>query len=310
MVRILLLFFFYAAQLLSQDFSATAGVDSARYLIGDFINYRVRLKFPEKYKYSIWEVNKSLGGLELVSVTPPKEKSEAGKKTVEITYVVAGYDSGTKVISGGEALFINPASGDTQRVAVDSVSLYVSIVEVDTAAEIKDINDPRKIPLSAAEILMWAGILLALIIAGYFIYKYFSKKEKKEVVSAEPELPPDVLVIQKLDELEEKRLWQNGLIKEYHTEITGIVRWYFEQKLKIPALEMTTGEICDALLKGLNMPETAKVAEEFLNNADLVKFAKFVPLAGINEEMMRQARRIVALCAGGVQPAGEVKNNA
>ncbi len=31
----------------------------------------------------------------------------------------------------------------------------------------------------------------------------------------------------------------------------------------------------------------------FLNNADLVKFAKFIPLDSVNEEMMVQAKEIV-----------------
>jgi hypothetical protein len=33
--------------------------------------------------------------------------------------------------------------------------------------------------------------------------------------------------------------------------------------------------------------------DKFLNNADLVKFAKFVPIASVNEEMMSQAKEIV-----------------
>ena len=32
---------------------------------------------------------------------------------------------------------------------------------------------------------------------------------------------------------------------------------------------------------------------EFLNNADMVKFAKFIPLDSVNEEMMIQAKEIV-----------------
>ena len=39
-----------------------------------------------------------------------------------------------------------------------------------------------------------------------------------------------------------------------------------------------------------------KILEEtnqFLNNADLVKFAKFNPLPSVNDEMMKQAKDIV-----------------
>ena len=43
-------------------------------------------------------------------------------------------------------------------------------------------------------------------------------------------------------------------------------------------------------------PETDGIVEltnNFLNNADLVKFAKFVPLSSVNEDMMKQAYEIV-----------------
>ncbi|HSD63798.1 MAG TPA: hypothetical protein VLB50_08360, partial [Ignavibacteriaceae bacterium] len=33
--------------------------------------------------------------------------------------------------------------------------------------------------------------------------------------------------------------------------------------------------------------------QNFLSNADLVKFAKYQPLASVNEEMMQQAEKIV-----------------
>ena len=35
------------------------------------------------------------------------------------------------------------------------------------------------------------------------------------------------------------------------------------------------------------------ITSQFLNNADLVKFAKFIPLETVNKEMMTQAREIV-----------------
>ncbi|NUN10607.1 MAG: hypothetical protein HUU54_15640 [Ignavibacteriaceae bacterium] len=295
MVKNVILFFVFTISLFPQNFSAGAGADSSSYLIGDFINYRVKLKHPDNYKYALWDIQKNLGGLDLISVSQPLVKAEGGIQNVEITYTVAGYDSGSKVISGGEVIFF-AASGDTQRVRVDSTILFINIVDVDTSAEIKDINEPRRIPLSTAEILLWIGIVAGIILIGYLIYRFYPRKEKKEEIPVVPEIPVDERVMQKLADLEAKKLWQNGKIREYHTEITEIVRWYFEEKLKIPALEMTTGEICRSLSTGLNMSEVAKVTESFLNNADLVKFAKFVPLAGINEEMMTQAREIVRLC--------------
>ena len=39
------------------------------------------------------------------------------------------------------------------------------------------------------------------------------------------------------------------MVKEYHSEITEIIRRYFEERFYLPALELTTGEAIDELQK-------------------------------------------------------------
>ncbi|MFH2029311.1 MAG: hypothetical protein ABIJ40_01630, partial [Bacteroidota bacterium] len=82
-------------------------------------------------------------------------------------------------------------------------------------------------------------------------------------------------------------------IKEFHTEVTEIVRRYFEDRFKILALEMTSAEVLVNLKYNAESDEISIVTEEFLSNADLVKFAKFKPLASLNETMLKQAFEIV-----------------
>ena len=81
--------------------------------------------------------------------------------------------------------------------------------------------------------------------------------------------------------------------KEYHSNITGIVRNYFEERFKLPALELTTTEQMQQLKKVSAAEIIFEETNKFLNNADLVKFAKFIPIASVNEEMMKQAKEIV-----------------
>ncbi|MFI5238050.1 MAG: hypothetical protein ACHQLA_08935, partial [Ignavibacteriales bacterium] len=88
-------------------------------------------------------------------------------------------------------------------------------------------------------------------------------------------------------------LWQKGMVKEYHSKITGIVRGYFEERFNLPALELTTSEQMQQLNKVSSAESILIITNEFLNNADLVKFAKFQPLPSVNETMMKQAKEIV-----------------
>ncbi|MCW8996874.1 MAG: hypothetical protein OQK77_13755, partial [Psychromonas sp.] len=89
------------------------------------------------------------------------------------------------------------------------------------------------------------------------------------------------------------QLWQKGKVKEYHSNITGIIRGYFEERFNLPALELTTAEQMQQLRNVSAAGNILETTNQFLNNADLVKFAKFNPLPSVNDEMMKQAKDIV-----------------
>ncbi len=113
---------------------------------------------------------------------------------------------------------------------------------------------------------------------------------KKKVVV---KLPAHAIALNSLNSLQEKKLWQQGLIKEYHSEITEIIRKYFEERFNLPALELTTSEATQLLRQRKEAGPVLDITYDFLTNADMVKFAKFEPMASVNEEMMKQAYEIV-----------------
>ena len=135
---------------------------------------------------------------------------------------------------------------------------------------------------------------MIVLAAAYYVYKRYQKRKAEYV----PEkivikVPPHVTALNSLRTLREKQLWQKGMIKEYHSEITEIIRRYFEERFNLPALEMTSGEAVDELRKRIGTEAIIEDTTNFLSNADLVKFAKYKPLASVNEEMMKQAEDIV-----------------
>jgi flagellar basal body-associated protein FliL len=170
----------------------------------------------------------------------------------------------------------------------------VKTLKVDTQAAIKDVKAPLKIPLDWRWIALW--IVVGLIVIGliYYLYRRYQKKKaeykpvKKVVI-----LPSYQIALNALHELEEKKLWQKGEIKEYHSSITDIIRNYFEERFSMPALELPTSEAVELLKLREGTDKILDTTYNFLSNADLVKFAKFVPLAAVNEEMMKQAYEIV-----------------
>ena len=125
------------------------------------------------------------------------------------------------------------------------------------------------------------------------------KRKETEDAPTYRTLPPFEEAILRLNELDEKLLWQNNKIKEYYSELTEIVRGYIERELKVPALENTTDEVL-AMIKDFKnadsietSKETIKKLKDLLQEADLVKFAKSKPLAIEIEDDRRDAEFII-----------------
>jgi len=107
------------------------------------------------------------------------------------------------------------------------------------------------------------------------------KRKKDEPVfktSTKPKVPPHRIALDALDNLRYKKVWQSGLIKDYHTELTDIIRDYISNRFYIHALEMTTDEILEALDGTSTNDQAKQKIRQTFTMADLVKFAKMQPL--------------------------------
>jgi hypothetical protein len=171
----------------------------------------------------------------------------------------------------------------------------VHSLDVDISQDIKDIKPPLSIPLTLAEIALYSGILLAAGVFLYILYRYWKKRQEKKtgVQYTPPPRPAHVLALERLAILKEKKLWQQGLVKQYYSEVTEILRQYIENRYGLMALEQTTDEIMTGLA-GLNLiPDALRDTELMLRRADLVKFAKHQPGIPEHEETMNIAYKVV-----------------
>jgi hypothetical protein len=96
--------------------------------------------------------------------------------------------------------------------------------------------------------------------------------------------------LQKLDKIRDEKLWQRGRDKEYHTEVTDVLREYIQGNTGIDAPDMTSYELLGALDNLRHENKTAfQTLNKILQLADLVKFAKWRPLPDENEQSLKDA---------------------
>lgn len=291
-IFVLILFVFGTSR--AQNISVSASTDTTVYKVGDFIRFTLEMRYDKSIKVELPPIKDSIKVLEFIQRLP-SEKSEVDSKIIEKhTFLFSKYDSAEVIIPSLKVYYSSIADTSKKFLETIPITIVVSTLPVDMQKDITDIKAPIKIPLPWWIILLIIVGAAALIIGAYFIYNYIKKKKSSKVITV-PEIivPPHETALAELSELKSKKLWQSGAIKEYHSEITGIVRKYFENRFQFRALEMTSAEILGVLSFIEEGKPVVDTSNNFFTNADLVKFAKFEPMPQINEDMMSQAFEIV-----------------
>lgn len=122
-------------------------------------------------------------------------------------------------------------------------------------------------------------LILAIAVALWALRRY---KKEGSVLPKKPEPTPYEVAISSLRRLKEKKLWEQGMEKEYFTDLTDILRVYLDKRFGINAMEMTTREIMDHLYRNSDIKDKRDYMRQILNVADFVKFAKVRPLPADN----------------------------
>ncbi|MDR2139079.1 MAG: hypothetical protein LBP50_05990 [Tannerella sp.] len=228
-------------------------------------------------------------GVEIVSLSQPDSTVTDHKLIVKQRMLITSFDSMLyllppfRVIDGADTIY----SGQ--------VALKVSTLPVDTEhpEEFFDIKEVWKPPFVLADYYpLIFGIVIALVILfliGYVVKRLRSNRSLLPFRREEPQLPPHDAAIRELDRIKRKKLWQQGLHKEYHTQITDALRHYLSKRYTFNAMEMTSLEILEALQEKNNDRTAYDALRQILRLADFVKFAKLHPLPDENDLSLSNA---------------------
>jgi hypothetical protein len=136
-------------------------------------------------------------------------------------------------------------------------------------------------------------IILVLMALAILIFAYFKNKKKTEEKPVLPPRPAEEIAREALKALIGMRLIEKGLIKEYHIKLSDIIRSYIENRYGISALDRTTRELSQEIkTKGIERPHADRI-NNFLEDCDMVKFAKYAPGRKEIEEIYKSAEEII-----------------
>ena len=223
----------------------SASIDSTTLMLGDQTDLHLRVTHEKSEQVEMPNFGDQLqDGIEIVD------------KTIVDTLALKDgrvqLDQYLTLTSFKDSLFsVNPiavVSGEdtfwTDPLALNVVQPF----EVDTTLAITDIKDIEKAPIWWWGIIRW--ILLGLLLAGlgvgaYYLVRWYLKNRKEtEEEPINPELlrPADEVALEKLDAIKAAKIWKDGKIKEYQTELTDVVREYISRRFDVQSTEKTSDE--------------------------------------------------------------------
>ena len=266
---------------------AEARLDSNWILIGDQVRLHLSVSGSVKTLPSMLmpqPCDTCLTGLEIIRRLPADTLREGNSTTLSQDWILTGFDSGRFEIPA-LAIF----GTDSHLLAeTDPLWLEVSTIPVDTNLAIKDIKEPLQAPLTLKEISVFIGfgiaVLAVLAVIIYLVNRLLKrKKQPTDVKRRKPDEPAHVIALRALEELRQKKLWQEGNHKAYYSELSDILRTYLYNRWDIAAMEMVSDEVMEAVSQPpLAEAQLLNRLRAALRTADSVKFAKACPLPDEN----------------------------
>lgn len=327
LILILIKSFFIVILLNCYCFSAVpvrawVNIDRKEITIGDLITYKVKIEYPLNLKLIQPDFVNLLSSFEIrkQSVKGPQKKGgffTSEKQTIEYKFVIQSFGLGKQKIPEYKIIFVDPKNPQIPNKELTINEMEINIKGVKKLPTDKDDIRDLKSPL---DFFVYTGyfftfLLLLFGIFDFLFFKYFylpflNLHKQQEIT--QPSKPPYEIAYEELEKLFQSNLLKDGKIKEYYIQLSEIIRIYLNRRFNIPVIERTTEELYNDLRNlninvpsGVSIPKNWKkivsIIKDFLDNCDMVKFAKYIPLEKQIENDFNLSKEIINLTSNEIQ---------
>jgi hypothetical protein len=297
-----------AASPLRAQSTATVQVDSTRMTVGDRITMTVTVEHPAGATVG-WPDSVDLAPFEVLEAHVAPSSGEGGTTRSSATFALTAFELGTLEIPSLE-LVVTAADGTEEVVSTSPFGVEVVSVGKDESGDIRDIRGPLGLPMSPLRMALL--ILLPLLLAA-LLFVVARRLRSRRDETPRPALgplprPPHEVALESLAALAGSGMLERGEVKEYHIEASDILRTYVEGRFRVAALEMTTHEVLAGLEGVGSEPRFREGLRAFLEQCDLVKFAKVRPGIDASRQLLELGRRLVLDSVPAAEPSGPPPN--
>lgn len=280
-------------------------VDTTLVTVGDRITLTVRVAHPGDASV-VWPDSIDLTPFEVLDARLEPTVTGEGSAISTAVFSITAFELGDLELPSFE-LSVLTADGQTELLETDRFGIEVTSVGSDETGDIREIRGPMSIAVSALWVALWGLLFMLFGAAAFAAYRRWRDRRipVEHVERGPPPRPPHQLALEALTALGASPMLERGEVKEFHVQLSDILRRYVEAAFDVPALEMTTWEVI-AGLERIDAPGEARAElRRFLDQCDLVKFAKLRPDADTARSTLALGRSIVEQTVGWRRASGE-----
>lgn len=269
----------------------------------DFLTVTVRVEHEEGVQVEPPYLSESVYSPLMLTRSPREDLfwSETKNRVVKSwSYRFEPMQSGTFKIRPFQVFFrleaekpANDADWPLHRIETAAIPYEVTAVALDASTDIRDIQglilpdyDYRPLLVTAAAI----AVLFLLLQLGRRL------KRDKATPDSSPAASIDYLAeaLRRLDELEAADYISRREYERLHVGLAAIMRDFIEHQFGLRALEQTTDEFIREIRTSPHFTlEQQAILRQFLELADLVKFASYDPGSGASREALNTVRHFI-----------------
>lgn len=288
-LAVLILSLFVSSWSWAQSVEVISRLNADTIQMGQQLQFELEVKVPQGFQVK-WPVWKDTLATQIEIISQGKTENlpadKNGKIAMRQQLTITTFDTGWHYIPAIPVQFAAQDDTTFYSTASNPLMLRTLPVSVDTSSAFKPIKGPIAEPITFTEVLPYILGVLFLTVMLFVLWKLYKRHKNRvlpEAIISKPSIAPHILALNQLEELRHQKLWQKGLVKQYYTELSDIIRVYIEAQFPVNAVELTTYEIVSGLkpLK-INNEAMGKLAST-LELADLVKFAKAQPTSVEND---------------------------
>jgi hypothetical protein len=271
--------------------------------VSDVVTVSYEIESPDGYEVQFSQWGDTPKDVQISGTTKPEPvASQPGRQVWRQQFTMEVLVAGEYRLPALEVAYRQPPDLAWTVEGTDYLTLnFASLLDNAESAEPKPNPGPLPWPRGLLPwVILFASLLAAVGLVGAGTFAWIRRARRPR------ELVPVSAYRKAMDAIQriEAAGWlERGEVDRFYTELSGVVRHYVEDRFGLRAPELTTEEFLQELTRRPMLVDAQRLAlSHFLEQCDLVKFAKVRPATSEGGTALRAARTFVEATRDDLMP--------